>query len=84
MRILIIGFIIMGQLLFGKPKPKYIPPQNRPGFVSPFTVPPEMKRHNNRQRLEAMAHLIKSSTKTSSSIKEIAAELHMAETRRQK
>jgi len=43
-----------------------------------------MKRHNNRQRLEAMAHLIKSSTKTSSSIKEIAAELHMAETRRKK
>ena len=59
----------MGQLLFGKPKTKWTPPQDRPGFVNPF------KSVTDKERLEAKALVIKKIFGTNSTLEEITAEL---------
>lgn len=82
MRILLIGFIIMGQFLFPKPK-KHVPYKS--SYGNPFVdTNVERLRHKRRQKYEAMAALIKRHGGDKRPLKEIAADLSLAEMRRKK
>lgn len=83
LKILSIGIIIVGQFfaIFGN-KPKARPLKNLHG--NPFKIPTEQKRHNERQKFELMARIIKGRMKTDKSIKEIAADLSLAAMRAKK
>ena len=60
-----------------KPKPR---PKSKYG--DPFKLSAEQKRHTDRQRYEAMAHLIKSRTGDKRPVDEIAADLSRVELKR--